>query len=149
MISKQDENEWLAAIGQVVVNAAVLEWQIALFVALLEGQGHERARELAGTTGAAMRELKKQSNASPVLEPLYRDAKAVLDDRGILAHSIATVGAGQNGDESFFIWHPRSGNEAEVTPAKLREHAQDIRIATNRVLSAPPHATPGQQAGNT
>jgi hypothetical protein len=29
VISTQDETEWLAAIGQVVVNAAVLEWQIA------------------------------------------------------------------------------------------------------------------------
>lgn len=47
-----DDQEFLAAIGQIVVNASVLEWEVAVLVALAEGHSgdgaRDRACELAG-----------------------------------------------------------------------------------------------------
>jgi len=81
---EQQELELLAAIGQVVVNATVLEYQIAALVAVMEGRDRDRARELARRTGEAMRQLEKQVKARPGradLRRLHRDAGAVLENR--------------------------------------------------------------------
>ena len=49
----------LAAIGEVVVDAAVLEYFLAVLVAIIEGRDEEWAhRELVAHAGAARRALK-------------------------------------------------------------------------------------------
>jgi hypothetical protein len=130
-----EDQELLAAIGQVVVNAAVLEYQVAVLVAVIEGRAEERARELAASTGEAMRALKKLAavqEAPAHLRGLYRDARAVLDDRHVLAHSIAMVDMETDGAPGYSIWNPRRDADAPVTVPQLLEHAQDIRIVTRR-----------------
>src|SRR5271169_3853037 len=113
-----ENQELLAAIGQVVVNAAVLEYQVAVLVAVIEGRDEERARELAGITGKAMRaleELAAVQQAPAHLRGLYRDARAVLRDRHVLVHSIAMVDMETDGAPGYSIWNPRRDAEVPVT----------------------------------
>jgi hypothetical protein len=152
-----DDQEVLAAIGRVVVNASVLEWEVAALVALAEGQasvaaGSERARQIASRTGEAVRQLEVRAKADPGLRPLLQDVRSVLDERHRLAHSIIFVVA-KLGDEDFFmfphgpedfagddemtvIWNPRINTETRLTLHQLGLHAQALRIAFDRVKQA-------------
>jgi hypothetical protein len=86
------DRELLAAIGQVVVDAAALEYFIAVLVAVIEGRDEEWARKQVAQTGAARRALERLVNGRPDrpdLGRLCQDAAAVLDDRHRIAHSVA------------------------------------------------------------
>lgn len=99
---------------------------------MTEGQGRDRAIELVSKPGAAMRQLERHAENDPELRRLHRDAKAVLDDRHILTHSLSMVGE-LDGQEAFYIWNPRQDTEAQITLEQLNEHARDIRTAVRRV----------------
>ena len=131
-----EDHELLAAIGRVVVDAAVLEYFVAVLVAVIESQGEEHARNLVSQPGAALRELKRLVRERPDRRDLKlacHDAQAVLADRHVLAHSIALEQVEFRGQSARVIWHPRSGRETQITAAQILGHVQDIRIAARRV----------------
>jgi hypothetical protein len=131
-----EDQELFAAIGQVVVNAAVLEYFVAVLVAVIEGQGEEHAQMLAARPGEAMGKLGKLVRERPDRSDLklaWHDTQAVLNDRHVIAHSVALEHVEVNGQLARVIWHPRSGREAQITAAQVLGHVQDIRIATRRV----------------
>ena len=131
-----EDQELLAAIGQVMVDAAVLEYFVAVLVAVIEGQGEEHAQRLAARPGEAMRQLGKLVRERPDRSDLklaWHDAQAVLNDRHVLAHSVALEHVEVNGQLAQVIWHPRSGRETQITVAQVLGHVQDIRIATRRL----------------
>jgi hypothetical protein len=126
----------LAAIGQVVVEAAVLEYLVAVLVAVIEGQGEEHAQMLVARPGDAMRQMGRLVMERPDRSDLklaWHDARAVLNDRHVIAHSVALEHVEVNGQLAQVIWHPRSGRETQITAAQVLSHVQDIRIATRRV----------------
>jgi hypothetical protein len=175
-----DDKELLAAIGQVVVDSAALEFAVAILVAVTEGLRDQDCEDHAVTTvktpGGAMRELRMRAAAqlrgkdlpvrqiarmlpmpkdderpvrqvlarwdrlrpgfTPVVQCdlgfLWRDAKAVLDDRHILAHSIALDDA----EAGLVIFNPRTGMEARLTTPAVSDHAHDIRIVYRRIYEA-------------
>jgi hypothetical protein len=152
-----DDQEMLAAIGQVIVSASVLEWEVAVLAALSEGTDpsgvRDRVRHLASSSGAAVRRLAELADADPRIRPLLRDVKSVLDSRHILAHSVMyVVGKGEDEDfavlprgqavdfggedELMVIWHPRTDWERHLPLRQLRLQAQDLRIAFDRVQQA-------------
>jgi hypothetical protein len=131
-----EDRELLAAIGQVVVDAALLEYFIAVLVAAMEGRDEEWAhRELAARAGAARRALKDLVTARPDradLGRLYQDAVAVLDDRHVIVHSVAVADLDASSAPGMGIWHPRSNTEVRITAPQVLDHAHDIRILTRR-----------------
>jgi hypothetical protein len=56
---------------------------------------------------------------------LWRDAKAVLDDRHIIAHSIPLEDADIDGQRGLTIWNPRHGAETQITTSQLLSFGQD------------------------
>ena len=127
------DRDTLAAIGEVVVDAAVLEYWIAVLVAAVEDKDDNRARELAKKPGATLDALKKVAKERPDLGALYHDAKAVLDDRHVLAHSVNLIVDDPDLEPGYSVWNPRYDAEARITTQQILEHAQDIRIAARRV----------------
>jgi hypothetical protein len=128
----------LAAIGEVIVDAAVLEYWIAVLVAAIEGKDEDRARDLAASTGATLRALKHlvdERQDWSELNRLYRDAKAVLGDRHALAHSVAFADKDADTGPGYSIWNPRRDTEARITLEQVLDHARDIRIVVRRARS--------------
>jgi hypothetical protein len=119
-----------------VVDAAVLEYFVAVLVAVIEGQAEEHAQMLASRPGETMRQLGRLVRERPDRSDLklaWHDAQAVLNDRHVIAHSVALEYIEVNGQFAHVIWHPRSGRETQITAAQVLGHVQDIRIATHRV----------------
>lgn len=116
------ERYTLAAIGEVVVDAAVLEYWLAVLVAAAEGKDDNRARDLAMKPGTlkAFRELAKRRSD---LDRLYRDANAVFGDRHVLAHSVNLIVDDANLEPGYSIWNPRHDAEARITRQEILEHA--------------------------
>jgi hypothetical protein len=83
--------ELLAAIGEVVVEATKLEHALARLVAVRCGWDEEKELSMITRTGGALDAMKKLAKADPdwqAARRLYRDARAVLDDRHKLVHSL-------------------------------------------------------------
>ena len=84
------DTDLLAAIGRIVVEAAMLEYSVASLIAAAEGlQGverEERARAVTASTGMAMRLFEKLAEGRDDLRPLCRDTKGLLQAR----HSLRT-----------------------------------------------------------
>jgi hypothetical protein len=179
-----EDQELLAAIGQMVVDIAVLEYFVAVLVAVTEGHRdqdcEDQAVAIVKVPGNAMRELRMRAGAQlraqglslsqivrmlptrgkdpektadkdlarwdrehrgvvPVtrcdLSHLWRDAKAVIDDRHVIAHSIA-LDADDGGQPGLLIFNPRSGSESRLTTTAVMSHVQDIRIVLRRFHEA-------------
>lgn len=210
-----EDQELLAAIGQVVVNAAALEYAVAVLAAVTEGHRDQACEDyavaLVKRPGGAMGELRKRACAQlrgqgmplpqiarwlrighafsigekghmlPIAErtdksekavrddlahwdrerpgvipqtrcdlmALWQDATAVLDDRHVIAHSIAMETVEADGQAGLVIFHPRTGRETTLTTPALLSHAQDIRIAYRRfgeAIGSEIAATPGDLA---
>lgn len=127
------DRELLAAIGEVVVDAAALEYFIAVLVAVIEGRDEEWARKQVAQTGAARRALERLVNGRPDrpdLGRLCQDAAAVLDDRHRIAHSVAMRDMAE--EPGMAIWNPRSNTERRITASQVLAHARDIRTVTRR-----------------
>jgi hypothetical protein len=196
------DKELLAAIGEVVVMSAVLDYSVAVLVAMTDGYRYqeceEHARVMVRSPGGAMRELRKRACAQLRGQgvPLHRiarrlrvaqefsfdrdgrmltvaekaekceravrddlarwererhdavprarcnlmdrwqDAITVLDDRHVIAHSVALEDIEVQGQGGMVIWHPRSGRETQITTSEVRSHLQDILIAWSRFCDA-------------
>ena len=197
-----EDHELMAAIGRVVVTSAVLEYSVAVLVAMTEGHRDQDCEDHALATvrnpGGAMGELRMRACAQlraqgmplqqiarrltiaqkfsigekgrmlaiaenaeksekavrddlvswdrehPGVVPqarcnlmdLWRDATAVLDDRNVIAHSIALEDIEADGHAGLVILHPRTGAETQLTTPAVLSHVQDIRIAWRRLRDA-------------
>jgi hypothetical protein len=138
-----EDKELMAAIGQVVVGSAVLEYSVAVLVAMTDGHRDQdcenHALAMVKKTGRTMRELRKLADAHPErpgLMQLWRDARAVLDDRNVIAHSVALEDIEAGGHTGLVILHPRSGTETQLTTPEVLSHVQDIHIAYRRFRDA-------------
>ncbi len=60
----------------------------------------------------------------------------MLDDRHVIAHSVALEDIEVQGQGGLVIWHPRSGRETLITTSEVLSHLQDIRIAWRRFYDA-------------
>jgi hypothetical protein len=70
------------------------------------------------------------------LMALWQDAIAVLDDRHVIAHSVALEDAEVDGQAGLVIFHPRTRVETRLTTPAVLSHAHDIRIAYGRFHQA-------------
>ena len=158
---RMDDQEILAAIGHMVLSASVLEWEVAVLVAVSEGRGSDRAREIAGEAGEAVRQLHALTESDRGLRSLLHDVQTVLEDRDVLVHALAfvvtrqgsedfyclprgLVGLGPDDqDELLFIWSPRDGSEQPVTIQQLRLHDQGLSSTVDRVRKAAADRTAG------
>ena len=197
-----EDKELLAAIGRVVVTSAVLEYSVAVLVAMTDGHRdqdcEDHALAMVRSTGRAMVELRKRAcaqlrgqgmplpqiarrltiarkvsidetgrvltvaekaekaekvargdlaqwdseHAGVIPQPrcalmsLWQDATAVLDDRHVIAHSIALEDIEVQGQGGLVILEPRSGRENQITTSQVLSHVQDIRIAHRRFYEA-------------
>lgn len=90
------ERDLLAAIGEVVVNAALFEYAVAILVATMEGcraqECEHRAVGIVRPARLTMREFHRLVGEHPdrkdIQLALY-DARSVLDDWHVIAHSLA------------------------------------------------------------
>jgi hypothetical protein len=131
-----EDQELLAAIGKVALDAAALEYLIAVLVAATEGQTEDYARKLAASPGAARKALEKLSAARPArmdLDLLSRDASALVTDRHVLMHSVAMRDIEDSGGPGVGIWNPLKNAETRITAPQVLDHARSIRILTRKV----------------
>jgi hypothetical protein len=144
-----DDTELLAAIGRIVVEAAVPEYSVAMLVAVTEGLRGEacgdRAMAIVKKTGEAMRLFERLAEKRPDLAWLMRDTKGLLGARHFVAHAIAQQDAVAEGRAALFILHPRGG-ESMITTAQARNSARMIREGRDRIQDAIAAATSGGRA---
>ena len=141
-----EDQELLAAIGLVVVNAAAFDYAIAVLTATLESADTERVRDLASTSGKARKALTKIADANRDrldIRMLSKAANELLDDRGILAHSIILTDTEYSGQPTYSSWNPKRDAEAPVTIEQLLEHAQAMRVNTGRAYDLIAAQKPG------
>jgi hypothetical protein len=126
----------LAAIGRVVVEAAMLEYSVASLIAASEGlQGgerQERARDITASTGRAMGLFKELAVRRDDLGPLWWDTKGLLQARHFVAHAVYQEDAEAEGQAALFILSPRIG-ETMITIAQAEDNARMIREGRARI----------------
>jgi hypothetical protein len=129
----------LAAIGRIVVEAAMLEYSVASLIAAFEGlQGgerEERARDITASTGKAIRLFEKLAERQGDLRWLWRDTKGLLQARHFVAHSVYQQDAVVEDKAALFILHPRTG-ETMITMAQAEDNARMIREGRARIEAA-------------
>lgn len=146
------DTDLLAAIGRIVVEAAMLEYSVASLIAAFEGlhggEREERARDITASTGKAMRLFEKLAEGQGDLGPLWRDTKGLLQARHFVAHSVYQEDAIAEGSAALFILHPRTG-ETMITMAQAEDNARMIwegRTRIEAVITAIDSGLPYQQA---
>jgi hypothetical protein len=130
------DTDLLAAIGRIIVEAAMLEYSVASLIAASEGlQGEdreERARSITVSTGKAMALFEKLTERRNDLGPLWRDTKGLLQARHFVAHSVYQEDAVAEGRAALFILNPRIG-ETMITMAQAEGNARMIREGRARI----------------
>ncbi len=134
-----DDTELMAAIGRMVVNAAVLDYSIAELVAVTEGLRDEacqdRATAIVKKTGKAMRLFERLAEERPDLDWLMRDTKGLRQARNFVAHSVAQQPAVAGGLPALFILDP-DGAETMIMTAQARNNARMIAEGRTRIQQA-------------
>jgi hypothetical protein len=138
-----EDKELMAAVGQVVVDSATLEYFAAVLVAMTEGHRDQdcenRALALVKNPGEAMGALKAVARARPE-QPgfmrLWHDARAVLEDRNVIVHAVPLEVVRVGAEGGLIGWVPRKGREIEFTTSAVLDHSRDIRIACRRFHEA-------------
>ena len=146
------DTDLLAAIGRIVVEAAMLEYSVASLIAAAEGlQGverEERARAVTASTGMAMRLFEKLAEGRrrpPAAVPGHQGTPA---SPAFVAHSVYQQDAVAEGRAALFILHPRTG-ETMITMTQAQDNARMIREGRTRieaVITAVDSGIPCQQA---
>jgi hypothetical protein len=144
----RDYQELMAAVGRMVVGAAVLEYSVAVLVALTEGHrdqaAADRALQLVHKDGAPVRELRKLAAGPPErrdLKWLLRDAEAVLEGRNVVVHALPLEDVTAGAEGGLLGWHPRTGEEIWLTTPAVLGHVEDFGIAWRRLDEAIAAAT--------
>jgi hypothetical protein len=135
-----EDQELLANLGKVVVNSTVLEYTIAVLVALTEGKRgdacDDRAVEIVKQTGGARSELPRLARTRPGIAWLCTETEQLLTSRNILVHSLI-LGHGQDGDQYVMaIYDPRRNTETVVTTHVVARHAEYFEQNCARFRSA-------------
>ena len=103
--SERDDSELLAAIGRMVVNAALLEYSVAGLIAVADGlRGQARQDRVVGTvkkTGEAMRQFRKLAGKRPDLSWLVDDTGGLLRARNFAAYPVAQQDAVAEGEPAL------------------------------------------------
>jgi hypothetical protein len=143
--------ELLAAIGEVTVETAKLEYAVIRLVAARRGWDGIRLRTTVMATGAARRELDKllkDEHDWLDLERLRRDVDAVLNDRNALVHSVTVIVEPEDNEGPHTeFWHPRSGAELSVSVSSVEELAFDIGRCFARAVKLIPEAASRNSVG--
>lgn len=133
------DTDLLAAIGRIVVEAAMLEYSVATLVAASEGlkgeKREERALAIVGSPGQAMRLFEALARRRDDLGWLQRDTKGLLGARHFVAHAVFQEAALAEGKAAIFILSPRSG-ETMLTMAQADDNARMIREGIARIQAA-------------
>jgi hypothetical protein len=134
-----DDTELMAAIGRMVVNAALLEYSVAQLIAITEGlEGEEcrgRATQIAKTPGEAMRQFKRLAEKRQYLDWPMRDTEGLLRARHFVAHSVTQQPAIAEGHAALFVLHPKTG-ETMITTTQAINNARLIREGYERIRDA-------------
>jgi hypothetical protein len=136
----------LAAIGEVVVEAAKLEYALARLVAARWGWGEQQALAMIAKPGQVRKFVGNLAEAEPTWHSfchLRRDAFAVLEDRHVIVHSLAvSVSDGEQEESGIEWWHASSGTTAaQPSVSDVEEHAFDICRCFSRAVRLIPEAT--------
>jgi hypothetical protein len=133
------DTDLLAAIGRIVVGAAMLEYAVAELLAASEGlQGEkreERARAVVASPGKAIRLFESLAQRRGDLGWLQRDTRGLLGARHFVAHAVFQEDAVADGKAAIFILSPRSG-ETMLTVAQADDNARMIREGIVRIQAA-------------
>ncbi len=143
-----EDQELMNAIGRMVLSAAALEYTVAVLVALTEGHqdqaAENRALQLVQTDGAPVRELRRIALGPPErrdLNRLCQEAEAVLEERNAVVHAIPLEDSAAGAEGSLTGWHPRTGQQIQLTTWAVLGHVQDLHIARRRFDNAITAAT--------
>jgi hypothetical protein len=130
------DTELLAAIGLMVVNAALQEYSVAELVAVIEGLRDQACQDrevaIVAKTGEAMRLFECLAEEHAALAWLMNDTKGLLPARHFVAHAVAQEPAVAEGYAALFILHPRH-SETMITIAQARDNARMIREGHRRI----------------
>ena len=134
-----DDTELLAAIGRIVVQAALLDYSVATLVATCEGLRGEaceaRAAAIVRTAGKAMGLFERLAKQRPDLAWLMNDTKLMFGARNFVAHSVAQQDAISDGEAALFILDPRTG-ESMITTRQARNNVRLISEGVARIQAA-------------
>lgn len=123
------------AIGRLSVDTAHLEYAVANLVAVIREPDEGVARTWLAKPSCARKKLRQlvAEGTEPKQEivRLDHDARAILDDRGRLLHSVAFIA--EDGSPPVF-WNPKSDREAVITSAQVEELAAEARNTTGRLI---------------
>ena len=134
-----NDTELLAAIGRIVVSAALLEYSVAELVAVTGGLRDEarqdRAVEIVRVPGKAMRLFERIAEQRPELGWLRREIRTMLGARHCVAPSVAQQDAVAAGRPALFVLQPRHG-ETMITTELARNNARMIREGVGWIQDA-------------
>jgi hypothetical protein len=143
--------ELLAAIGEVTVETAKLEYAVIRLVAARRGWDDLRLRETIKRTGAAKHELNElvmDERDWLALKRLRRDVVAVLNDRNALVHAVTVIVEPEDNEGPHIeFWHARSGAELSVSVTSVEELAFDVGRCFARAVKLIPEAESRNCAG--
>jgi hypothetical protein len=135
----KDDRDLLAAIGEVAVEAAALEYYLGHLVARRRGWDADQADQLAGAPGRVRNHVKKLTELEPSwveLARLFRDFESVSRDRNVIIHSVMSTW--KDPDSSKLkreLWSPREGVSIEYpTVNSIEELAFDISRCSRRAV---------------
>lgn len=152
-----DRRDLLAAIGEVVVCTARLELAVAILVAVTDGLRDQAAEVraeaiIAERPGKALDELRRISRECPERQDLklaLHDAKSVVSDRHILAHSVTLEDTKVDELPAIVMRNAREQAEATITLPQILSLAHDIRIAHKRIYKIVEAATARRRPPNS
>lgn len=126
------------AIGRATVAAAGLEAMLAHTVCVFLDEDEDAYADMLSTTGAARRawlaalpKMRLGEDDPAGLDQLASAVENLLDSRHRIAHSVAMHNL-DTGEQEW--WHPRSDTLEAWALGRIREVAQDLGIATARLV---------------
>lgn len=137
-----EDPELLEYVGRIVVEAALLEYTVAMLVATADGLRDDaceaEALQLVTKPGKAMRELDrlaKESPDRPEFRWLHGDTATVLRGRHFIAHAVAQEPAiTDDGEAALFILAPKADEpETMVTLSQLVSQARLLEDSRQRI----------------
>lgn len=141
----------LVELGRVVASSTVLEFTIAVLVALTEGKRgrsvDDRALQIVERAGGARGRLKQLGEARPVVRWLCCDSYQLLEARNILVHALVTGRGREKGEYVQAIYSARHDTVEYVTAAVVARHARFFEENASRFREAITAELAGQLTG--
>jgi hypothetical protein len=136
------DQDVLAAIGRVVVEATSLEWTLACLVATRQGWDEQQEAAVAATSGLVRRHLTALASSDPswdAIQRLNQKACALLDERNRLVHSVVvSITDDDYEHRDYGLWHARNGSRPLPSVDELIRLASDLnRCVVAAAMSHP------------